>query len=394
MTTIISHRTLSEAQSFWQALEAALDRIQEGAGPRDQAAERRFPEDAFSLLREAGALGWGAHPGARRPPADLELSLVRRVAAADGSVGRIFDGHLNAVERLAVHGPPELIGEELQAVCDGRLLAGVWGGEPGAGDGPPATVVRATRPRASGTRAAGTPASGAEVVRGVKTFCSGAGGLDRAAVLVRDPDGGAPMLVWIDLGDERVEIDRSWYRAAGLVASESHRVVFHDVPVMARLGPPGTIASQPWFSRDALRTTASWAGMADTAARGALATLAARERRSDLEALAVGRILTARRTIDAWIATAAGAIDGDDPELPAIAVHARAAVAEASRALLHEAAQACGSMPFARATELDRARRDLELFLLQHRLDPLLVRVGAAALEQAALEQAALEGGE
>jgi hypothetical protein len=368
MTATVSHRTISEAQSFRQALDEALERIRAAAGPRDRNPDRRFPDDAFALLREAGALGWGAFPGTRRAPADLELSLVRRVAAADGSVGRIFDGHLNAVERLAVHGPPELVGPELQAVCDGRLLAGVWGGTPGPGDGPPATIARR---------------GDQEVVRGVGTFCSGAGGLDRAALLVREPDGGPPLLVWIGLRDDRVEVDRSWYRASGLVASESHRVVFHDVPVMARLGGPGAIAGQPWFARDALRTTASWAGMADTAERGALAVLAARPVRTELEALAAGRILTARRTIDAWISTAASAIDGDDPELPAVAVHARAAVAGAARTLLHEAAQACGSMPFARGEDLDRARRDLELFLLQHRLDPLLVRVGAQALEQA-----------
>ncbi|HLI60499.1 MAG TPA: hypothetical protein VKV21_12625 [Solirubrobacteraceae bacterium] len=368
MTTIVSHRTLAEAQGFWQALDEALARIHDAAGPRDLNPERRFPEDAFALLREAGALAWSAFPGTRRPPADLELSLVRRVAAADGSVGRIFDGHLNAIERLAVHGPAELVAAELQAVCDGRLLTGVWGGQPGPGDGPPATLVR------RGER---------EVIRGVGTFCSGAGGLDRAALLVRDPDAEPPLLVWLDLRDERVEIDRDWYRASGLVASESHRVVFDDVPVMARLGPPGAIASQPWFARDALRTTASWAGMADTAVAGALQTLAARPRRSDLEALAAGRILTARRTIDAWLSTAAAAIDGEDPELPQIAVHARAAVADAARTLLHEAAQACGSLPFARGADLDRARRDLELFLLQHRLDPLLVRVGARALEDA-----------
>src|SRR5581483_11235101 len=101
MTAAASHRTLSEAQSFWQAMEAALSRIQQGAGERDHETPPRFPGDAFALLREAGALSFNAHPGERRPPADLELSLVRRVAAADGSVGRIFDGHLNAVERLA-----------------------------------------------------------------------------------------------------------------------------------------------------------------------------------------------------------------------------------------------------------------------------------------------------
>ena len=367
MTTVTSHRTQAEAQSFWKALEGALARIERSATERDQASVQRFPEDAFALLREARALSFNAHPGERRPPAELELSLVRRVAAADGSVGRIFDGHLNAVERLAVQAPAELRDAELREVCEGRLLAGVWGGNPGAGDGPPAEI---------------SAPGGVEVIRGVKAFCSGAGGLDRAAVLVRDPKAEEPVLVWVDLGHHGVEVDRAWYRAAGLVASESHRVVFHDVPVIARLGAPGAIAAQPWFARDALRTTASWAGMADTAVRGALAELARRVPRTDLEALAVGQILTAQRTIDAWMSTAAAAIDGADPELPAIAIHARAAVAGACRGLLEEAARACGSTPFVRGTALDRARRDLELFLLQHRLDPLLVRVGAAALER------------
>jgi hypothetical protein len=365
MTAIVSDRTPTEAEDIWEAMEGPLRRIQQTAGPRDQETTRRFPGEAFTLLREAGALGWGARPGERRPPADLELSLVRRVAAADGSVGRIFDGHLNAVERLAVQGPEELRDVELQAVRDGRLLGGVWGGEPGAGDGPAAAIARA---------------GGEEVIRGVKTFCSGAGGLERAAVLVHDPAAGPPALVWIDLGHNGVEIDRDWYRAAGLVASESHRVVFHDVPVMTRLGAPGAIGAQPWFARDALRTTASWAGMADTAVDGALATMAQREDPSQLEAVAAGRVLTAQRTIDAWLSTAAVAIDADDPELPAFAVHACAAVYDACHMLLDEAARACGSTPFARATDLDRARRDLELFLLQHRLDPLLAGLGAAAL--------------
>ena len=47
-----------------------------------------------------------------------------------------------------------------------------------------------------------------------------------------------------------------------------------------------------------------------------------------------------------------------------------------------EAARACGSRPFVRAGALDRARRDLQVFLLQHRLDPLLARSGAAELER------------
>jgi alkylation response protein AidB-like acyl-CoA dehydrogenase len=226
-------------------------------------------------------------------------------------------------------------------------------------------------------------AGGREVLRGVKTFCSGAGGLQRAMVLARAPDGGPPLSVWVDLTDSGVEIDTGWYRSHGLVASVSHRVLFHDVPVLARLGPPGAISAQPWFARDALRTAASWAGMADAAVRAALGALAPRPGRGDLEALAAGRILTAQRTIDVWLSAAAEAMDTPGDGLPAIALHGRVAISDACRTLLDEAARACGSRPFASADALDRARRDLQVFLLQHRLDPMLARAGAAALEEA-----------
>ncbi len=343
--------------------------IAAGASERDRAPSPEFPTGAFAALRSAGALSWNAVDGPARPLAAGELGLVRAVARADGSVGRIFDGHLNAVERITVQGPSELAARELTAVRAGTLLAGVWGGDPVPGEGPPAAVLS----RGDG-----------EVLRGVKTFCSGAGGLQRALVLARNPDGGPPVSVWIDLTDERVEIDESWYRASGLRASVSHRVVFHDVPVLARLGEPGAIGAQPWFARDALRTAASWAGMADTAIESALAELAARPARSDLERLAAARIAGSGQTIDLWIDSAARAMDAVDPGLPAVALHARVAIADACRGLLDEAARSCGSRPFATGTALDRARRDLELFLLQHRLDPLLARAGEGILAEQA----------
>ncbi|MGH2913634.1 MAG: hypothetical protein ACRDMX_01475 [Solirubrobacteraceae bacterium] len=351
------------------ALEGALHRIAAGAQARDAGAPA-FPDDAFELLRDAGALRFNARAVTERPPAAIELDLVRRVARADGSVGRIFDGHLNGVERLCVQAPAELHERELEAVRAGRLRVGVWGGDPVGDEGPPATLARA---------------GGREVLRGVKTFCSGAGGLHRALVLARGSVGRAPVAAWVDLTDpERVRIDDRWYRGHGMIASVSHRVVFHDAPVLARLGPPGAIAAQPWFARDALRTAASWAGMADTALAAALASIAARPQRGELEALAAGRMLTEHRTIDAWLQVAAAAMDGADPGLAEIALHARATIHRSCGALLDEAARACGSRPFARGGPLDRARRDLELFLLQHRLDPLLARAGEAALVEAA----------
>ncbi len=353
-----------------EQITGVLDSISAEAQARDADPAPPFPESAIAALERAGALAGNAVMGTPRPPAVEELDLVRRVARADGSVGRIYDGHVNAVERIAVQGPAALADREIEAIAAGELRAGVWGGDPVPGEGTPARVLSV---------------GGVEVLRGVKTFCSGAGGLHRALVLARDGDGcGPPISAWVDLTDpDRVQIDESWYRSHGLRASVSHRVVFHDAPVLARLGPPGSISEQPWFARDALRTAASWAGMVDAAAHAALHELAARPGRGPLEGLAAGRILTCRHTVSVWIDAAAQSMDGTGLELPEASIHARAAISDASHVLLDEAARACGSRPFARATGLDRARRDLEVFLLQHRLDPLLARAGDAALSQA-----------
>ncbi|MBS1844109.1 MAG: hypothetical protein JST53_06795 [Actinobacteria bacterium] len=368
-------------------MDEALAGIASAAPELDR--EPRFPREAFEALAVAGALV--ATIGAARAgvPVAGEWAMLRRVAAADASVARILDGHLNAVERLEIVASPGLRDRELAAVEDHGRLLGVWGADPRGGEGEPARLHE------SGT---------GHVLRGVKTFCSGAGGVDAAMVMVGSDDGTAPALVLLDCGEE-VEVDRDWYRAAGLRASESHRVVFHDAPVTAILGGPGELGRDPWFSRDAMRTAATWAGMVDAAAEAALDALVGAGRADDpLARLAVGRIEAAGGTVDAWLDRAArvadaairpsaaaptlGALlDGDhtlaappcaDPRSTSIAM--RAEIDRAAKAILETAAAACGSHQFVTAGRLDRARRDLETFLLQHRLDPLLARLGGERL--------------
>jgi hypothetical protein len=277
-----------------------------------------FPRRAFAALRDAGALS---------PPATRaeEWAFVRAVSKADASVGRILEGHYNAVERLVLDG-----------FDPGGALLGVWGADPV--DGTPAYVKDGR-------------------LHGEKVFCSGAGGLDQALVVAR----GA--LVHVEL--DAVEIDRSWYRAGGMRASESHRVSFNGARVLATLSP---LVREPYFSRDAIRTAACWAGMLDAAVAAAFGELAARGEPDDLRALAAGRIAVAHATIDRWFEFAAGH-DG-------VSVELRETVAQAGRTIFDEASRALGSRPFATGTALDRARRDFELFVLQHRLDPAIARLG------------------
>jgi alkylation response protein AidB-like acyl-CoA dehydrogenase len=342
-------------------LDQALAAIAAGAEGLDR--EPRFPAEAFTALAEAGALGATIGAARAEEPVLPEWTLLRRVAAADASVGRILDGHLNAIERLEVAAEPALRERELERVQGGGRLLGVWGADPGRGEGPPARL------RDDGT--------GGLVLRGVKTFCSGAGGVDAALVMVGRDSGKPPRLVLVDCA--AIEIDRQWYRAAGLRASESHLVRFDDTPVLGVLGEPGELAREPWFSRDAMRTAATWIGMIDAAAEAALAELASKRSDDPLAQLAAGRIEALRGTVEAWWARGAEAADRSQAPKPT-AVAMRAELDRAAKALLETAAAACGSHPFVTGGKLDRARRDLETFLLQHRLDPLLAKLGAARL--------------
>lgn len=338
-----------------------LERIAAGAAARDRDGSGAFPAEAFALLAEAGMVG-----GERRPYAE-ELALLRRVAAADAGVARILDGHLNAVERLAVQGPQALREREASSVRAGTLWAGVWGADPAPGEGTPARLK-------------------GDAISGVKVFCSGAGGLHRALVLVREGDAASPpSAAWVDLTvDGTVEVDREWFAGNGMRSSASHRVVFHGAPVLAVLGGPGALVEQPWFARDAVRTAATWAGAADAAADDALDRLAAKDDGSELTALAAGRIATWRHGIGLWLADAAAVLDAaavDAADAARTAAQLRIAVADAARAILDEAERALGSRPAATGAALDRAARDLRLFLLQHRLEPIVARAGRAELE-------------
>jgi hypothetical protein len=309
------------------AVRDVLDEIAAHAAALDAAPA--FPTAAFTALRDAGAL--------TPPPTHQdEWGLVRAVAQADGSVGRIFEGHLNGYERLTLDG-----------IDPADHLLGVWGADPLPHEGTPAYVDQ-------------------DRIHGEKVFCSGAGGLDRALVIARGE------LVYVDL-EHDVEIDTTWYRSHGMRASESHRVVFNGARVIAKLSK---LSRDPWISGDAIRTAACWAGILDSAVDAALADLANKPETDDLRALNLGRALTAQATVDRWFEHAASTTP-----TPAVSIGLRQAVSEAGATIFDETGRATGSRPFAAGTQLDRARRDFELFVLQHRLDPFLVRLGRERID-------------
>jgi alkylation response protein AidB-like acyl-CoA dehydrogenase len=343
-----------------RALPWALEQIGRRAEGLDR--EPRFPAENLEDLALAGALT----PATASLASDVRL--VRAVAAADASTARILDGHLNGLERLRLCAPESLLSDELARIGDGGLVLGVWGADPVAGEGVPAHIVRT---------------AGGGALRGVKTFCSGAGGVQRALVVAADPEGdGARRLAYLDVSSH-VSVDRGWYRASGLRSSESHRVEFHDAPILALLGGPGELSREPHFSRDAIRTSATWAGLADCIL--SQTAIAIDPRRADeLHAHALGGMRVARATIDRWLEYATEVFDrpegGEQRGVAALALECRVALADCAQRISADAARVCGARPLVAGGALDRARRDLDLFVRQHRLEPKLTKLGRETL--------------
>lgn len=289
-----------------------------------------------------------------------EHAVLRAVSADDLGLGRILDGHRNALERLLLHCRADVPAELRREAASGHVPLGVWGADPRPGEGEPACL--------SGDGA---------TVSGVKTFCSGAGLVERAIVLVRAaPDAPPTHCAYVDLTDpETVGVDETWFTAAALRSSLSHRVVFDRAPVLALLGGPGTLLEEPWFSGDALRTAVTWAGALDAVVAGideALVTRAV----SDAEASLLARLHAVRGSVDLWLEHATELRDRRPWEAPRAVLMARLEVSERIREGLRLAVELTGSHPIATASPAARAREDLDLLLLQHRLTPAAVRLG------------------
>jgi len=101
---------------------AILARISSGASGRD--AHPSFPEDPFVRLAPTGALAIPVPDPidrrGRRASFTEEWRVLRAVAGADGSVGRILDGHFNGVERVSLLAPEPLRSRELEAIVSGN----------------------------------------------------------------------------------------------------------------------------------------------------------------------------------------------------------------------------------------------------------------------------------
>ncbi|MGE7204384.1 acyl-CoA dehydrogenase, partial [Sphingomonas sp. NPDC019816] len=165
------------------------------------------------------------------------LRLLYRVGRRDLALGRLFEGHVDAMQIVNRYGSDDQRARLRDAVDAGAAL-GVWNADlPGA----PLT--------AEDTR-----------LSGGKSFASGAGILSHALVTVDAP--GGRQLLLLDLARTPPDIDRSVWQVTGMQRSETHVVRWRQAAIRPddRIGLPGDYVRDPWFTGGALRFAAVQAG--------------------------------------------------------------------------------------------------------------------------------------
>ncbi|MDQ0324774.1 alkylation response protein AidB-like acyl-CoA dehydrogenase [Rhodopseudomonas julia] len=331
-----------------------------GAEAARHDAARSFPAEGFAALAEAGLLS-GPLLSAERME-DL-LYLLAVVGRGDLNVGRIFEGHVNALQLISLFGSKAQENHYQSEARRGRIL-GVWN-----------------------TDAPGHPLKLEDgALAGAKNFASGVDGLSHAIVTVEEP-GGRQMLI-MPVADRPV--DRSWWRPLGMKASGSHVVDFSGVEVAPEwfLGRPGDYVRQPWFSAGAIRFAAVQLGGAHAVLDAAREHLT-RTGRADnpYQAHRLGDMALAVEGGYGWFARAAAAwrrgclgeaSEAEQGQAVATANAMRIAIEKLAMDVLTTAERAVGAAGLVQPHPLERLDRDLRTYLRQPNPDGALAAVGEA----------------
>ena len=285
------------------------------------------------------------------------LRLLYAVGRSDLPLGRLFEGHVDALQIIARYGNAAQR-DAAQAAAQAGGAIGVWNADQ---PGDPATLSDGR-------------------LSGAKAFASGAGLLSHALVPV-DVDGGRQLLL-VDLTETPPAIDRSWWRVSGMQRSETHLARWDGaaLPPEALIGQPGDYVREPWFSGGAIRFAAvqagGIAGVVDRT-RDHLVTAGRdgdphqRGRLADLYRAAQGAADAVARAAANW------RVDRPDDTLAHVAA-ARAAVYAAGEAVLTLAQAAVGVQAMFLDHPLNAALADLTVYLRQPAPDLQRDRAGAA----------------
>ena len=349
---------------------ALAPRLLENAAAIDY--EGAFPTQEFRWLREAGLLNAEI---IQLPTLDL-LQILWHIGRGNLAVGRLYEGHVNALQLVKWFGNDEQKSRYFAEANDDQLFA-VWNTQAGNG-------------------ICFEDAESGAIMRGAKTFCSGAGSVTRPIVTGEASDGWQMCVVPTETA--QLEIDPSWWQPMGMRASASFAVDFDGTTLRNEdlLGNAGDYYRQPAFSGGAIRFCAVQLGGAAGIVEGTRRFLREVGRADDaFQSARVGRMTMKVQSGWQWLRDAARMWDdlGANPvaceaataaRMVAFAAMMRLATEEICLDVVALCQQSVGARGLMRNEPFERQSRDLTIYLKQPHLDEIPGRVGKWALESEA----------
>lgn len=317
-----------------------------------------FPQEEFGRLAAIGALlaplppcygGLGA--GSTPQGCSLLVSMLVSLGHASLPVGRLFEGHVNALALIARYGTAPQVRRAAAAAAQGHVF-GVWNTETNA----PLQLV---------------DDKGRLRLDGGKTFASGAGLITRPLVTARTRDERLLMMLPIIPANElKPRSDLSGWTASGMRASATGSFDFSGLPVDPDdiIGGDADYHRQPAFSAGAWRFCAVQLGGMCRLLDEARAHLKRVGRDGDVHQLArLGQMAIATETARLWVRSAAEKAEADEAtdESAAYVNLARCAVERCGLDLLELANRSIGLAGFLAPHPVERVSRDLATYLRQ-----------------------------
>jgi alkylation response protein AidB-like acyl-CoA dehydrogenase len=301
---------------------------------------------------------------------------LRAAGAADLAWGRLYEGHVNALQLIARLGTERQRLRAEDDVAHGRLF-GVWNTQ--AADGVHVTTVD----------------SHGVAIAGRKTFASGAGRVARAVISVGCPDGSAQLAI-VPMDRVHTTIDRSFWRPYGMEDSDSFAVDFAGVHLEADdlLGGAGDYDRSPWFTAGASRFVAVQTGGVEQLVADFGAFLRRRGAHEDpIQLTRFGECVIAARTALLWTHACVGAwmrydeAPGEivEAELLVTVDAARSAVERSALDVAERVERGAGARGLLESEPFARRLRDLRMYLRQPAIDATLLRVASSSLTPRAI---------
>ena len=290
--------------------------------------------------------------------------LFRRIGRASLPVGRIVEGHANALRLVQLYGDSTQQSTLRAAAAEGAIF-GVWGAE----GKNPVSFSQLSNKNVK--------------LHGTKQFCSGLGLVRFAVVPVSTGEG--PQLVIADVHDQTRANAAAW-QVSGMRATASGHYDFTDVEARL-LGKPGDYLREPHFEGGIWRYCALHCGGLEALVeivrhnllmRGSENAFAQRQR--------LAQLLILSHTARLWVDKACVDVEStaDVPASIAQVLFAREAIEQTCLAGMSLAERCLGTAAFGSTGEADRIRRDLAFFLRQANLDGKLEMATTYLLDQTA----------